>query len=138
MTVFLEQVDVVVERQDEGRFGPEGNIDEVVLVGDDGSPGEESVGDHTSEGGILIGTDQIPDKLIHVGREDMENALLELVVIKRAVKPQGEAVGEGGVADVQTGFLGDGYDVVFVVVGLGLGDLGMDVMGVDEGYGEAS
>ena len=59
----------------------------------------------------------------------------ELVVVERAVEIHGEAVGDGGVAYVKAGVAGRGEDVI---VGFGPGGVVVDVLGVDEGDGEAS
>ena len=59
----------------------------------------------------------------------------ELVVVERAVELHGEAVGDGGVAYVKAGVAGRGEDVI---VGFGPGGVVVDVLGDDEGDGEAS
>ncbi len=63
-------------------------------------------------------------------------------MVKRAVKLEGEAVGDGGVAYVEARVTDGGEDVV-VLIGIGLGfrgvvELVVDGVGVDECDGEAS
>lgn len=67
----------------------------------------------------------------------MDEPLDELVVVERAVEAEGEAVGDGGVADVEAGVARAGEDVEAAVAGLGAGNAAVDGLGVDEGDCEA-
>ena len=62
-------------------------------------------------------------------------------MVKRAVKLEGEAVGDGGVAYVEARVTDGGEDVVVIGIGLGFRgvvELVVDGVGVDECDGEAS
>jgi len=60
-------------------------------------------------------------------------------VVERAVELHGKAVGDGGVAYVEARVTGGGEDVIVGVgFGFGSGVVVVDVLGVDEGDGEAS
>lgn len=72
-----------------------------------------------------------------MGREDVEDAFEELVMVKRPVKPQRKAVAHGGISYVKVaGASGGGEDVSGVAVVSG-GDVVVDGVGVDESDGEA-
>ena len=62
-------------------------------------------------------------------------------MVKTAVKLEGEAVGDGGVAYVEARVTDGGEDVVVIGIGLafrGVVELVVDGVGVDECDGEAS
>ena len=71
-----------------------------------------------------------------MGREDVENAFEELVMVKRPVKLQREAVAHRGVTYVKvSGGSSSGEDISGVTLASG-GDVVVDGVGVDESDGE--
>ena len=72
-----------------------------------------------------------------MGREDVDNAFEELVMVKRPVKLQREAVAHRGVTYVKVlGAASFGEDISGVTLASG-GDLVVDGVSVDESDGEA-
>ena len=130
-----EQVQVIVETDDQSWFCPERDVNEIVLVGNHGGPNVEGVSDQASGG--TVGVDDTSDEFVDVSGENMENPLHELIVVEGTVEANGEAVGDGGVTDVETGVTSTGEDILGGFVWLGFGDLLVNRLGVDEGDGEA-
>lgn len=85
---------------------------------------------------LLPGPYYPADYLVNVGRELMQQRSHELVVVQRPVEPHGETVRNGGVPYVEAGFP-DLSEDVGTNVGVSLGGLVVDGVGVDEGDGEA-
>ena len=72
-----------------------------------------------------------------MGREDVENAFEELVMVKRPVKLQREAVAHCGVTYVKVSVAANfGENISGVTLASG-GDVVVDAVSVDESYGEA-
>ena len=72
-----------------------------------------------------------------MGRKDVEKAFEELVMVKRPVKLQSEAVAHRGVSYVKvSGGSSGGEDISGVTLASG-GDVVVDGIGVDESNGEA-
>lgn len=137
MTVGYEEIHVVIEIEDQGRFGPKRDINEVVLLANHRQPNVKSVGNQASHRRIIITAGDLGDEIIDMGRKDVENAFEELVMVKRPVKTQRKAVAHGDVTYVElAGAAGSGEDVSCVTVVCG-GDVVVDGFGVNESDGEA-
>ena len=137
MTVGYEQIHVIIEIKDQGRFGPKRDINKVVLVTNSRWPNVKRVGDQASHRRIITPAGYFGDEIIDMSREDVENAFEELVMVKRPVKIQGEAVAYRGVTYVKvSGAASFGENISAVTLASG-GDVVVDGVSVDEGDGEA-
>lgn len=101
MAVFPEEIQVIIQGQNERRFRPERDAHQIVLPRDIRRPHVERIGDQARHRRVRPG--QIPHQLVDVRREHVDQPLHELVVVYRAVEAEGEAVGDGRVADVEAG-----------------------------------
>ena len=130
-----KQVHVIVETEDQSWLGPERDVNEIVLDGNLGGPDVEGVSDQAS--GRRVGVDNTSDEFVDVGGVNVENSLHELVVVEGTVEANRKAIADGGVTDVKTRVSGTGKDIFWGIVRLGLGDLVVNRLGVDERDGEA-
>lgn len=126
---------MIVETEDQSWLGPERDVNEIVLDGNLGGPDVEGVSDQAS--GRRVGVDNTSDEFVDVGGVNVENSLHELVVVEGTVEANRKAIADGGVTDVEARVSGTGKDIFWGIVRLGLGDLVVNRLGVDEGDGEA-
>jgi hypothetical protein len=99
VAVLGEQVHVVVEVEDERGLRPEGHVRDAQLPGQRGRPHEEGVDDEARGG--RVHDDAAAEEVLDVGREHVQDALHELVVVQRPVEAQREAVAHQLVPHVQ-------------------------------------
>lgn len=126
---------MIVETEDQSWLGPERDVNEIVLDGNLGGPDVEGVSDQAS--GRRVGVDNTSDEFVDVGGVNVENSLHELVVVEGTVEANRKAIADGGVTDVEARVSGTGKDIFWGIVRLGLGDLVVNRLGVDERDGEA-
>ena len=89
VAVLGEQVDVIVEVEDERRFGPERDVRDAEAPGQRGGPHEEGVGDQERVARVH---DDAAEQLLDVRGQRVEQCVHEVVVVQRPVEPHGEAV----------------------------------------------
>lgn len=91
MAIFSKEVEVIVESENQNWFGPERNVNKVILFGYHRCPHEKSVCDQASDGRVGV-LNQFSYNFIDVGRQDMQKTLHVLVVVEGAVEPYWETV----------------------------------------------
>lgn len=139
MAVFFEKMPMVGQSKGQRRLRPERNIHEAVLLRHRRRPRVKSVG-HQQVVPVGIAADDVSDELVGACREIAHDDPPVVLEVEVAVELQGEAVADGGVADVETraARLGEGVGVAGAGVGAELGDkLVVDGFEVGEGDGEA-
>ena len=147
MTIGTEEIiKVIVENtEDQSRLSPKRNVDKSILMGYLWRPSVESVCNQARDWRIWF--HQLSNKLIHMGRDALEVSLSELSLVSVPVQFQRQAVGDRLVADVEALRLAGPREYIFFFffffaaassVGLRVGDLVVDGLGVDEGDGEAN
>lgn len=138
MTIKPKKIEMIIQGEDQSRLCPERDIWQPKLPSYHWWPHEKSVRNQTTNS-WLCRLHNLLHRLLRMRRIHVQQGGHELVVVERAVELHGEAVGDGGVAYVEAGVAGGGEDVI-VGVGFGFGSGGVvvDVLGVDEGDGEAS
>lgn len=134
MAPLFQKIKVVGEREHQSRRSVERDVDEIVLASDGGGPQIDDVGDQEMAG-ERIQPDQFPDELVDVRRERLEESGPVLLGAGIAVVVEGEAVGDGGVADVEAGFSSIREEIELVVVRSG--QLLVNGFEMDEGDGDA-
>lgn len=141
MAVLAKKIQVVIQRKNQGRFSPQRNIEQVKLLRNLRRPHEERVRNQTRHRSLSSRRRRLHDSLhllFHVGRKHVQQRPHELVVVQGPVEPNGEAVGDGAVVDVEAGLPYAGEDIAVHVGGVGVGGLVVDGVGVDERNGEAT
>ena len=137
MTVGYKEMQMIIEIEDQGRFGPKRDINKVVFLANHRWPNVKRVVDQASHRRIITPAGDFGDEIVNVGREDVENAFEELVMVKRPVKLQREAVAHCGVTYVKVSVAANfGENISGVTLASG-GDVVVDAVSVDESYGEA-
>lgn len=140
----LEQIDVKINTEHHRRFGPEGDVDQVILLCHGGRARLERVRDQAVHRGI-----RPPNYLVHddfdMSPEDVHMSLQVLVQVLHTVVLDGQAVIDGLVTYVKPCLPSSSEDVTvkdIAVVAINragrLDELEMSVAEVDKGDGEAS
>lgn len=85
MAIFVEEIEVVIKRQNQSRLCPKRHANQIMFPGNRRRPHIKRVGYQARH--RRIGPGQARDQLVDVSRENMNEALHKLVMIQGAVEP---------------------------------------------------